>query len=272
MVNWIPVSFIVGQSSKADKSKISLEGIISREKSSKSRIVVVLGLNSGFQGYMPFLNGLADHYNVATYNQRGQKNSKVEFNPPMLSEDLDSVLESLGEGRNLLLAHSAGSIAVANSKLNPYPYFLITPCFGDFSFSSLYQLGLSASRIKNLPYFKEFTNQLLGNEWNPNFMEGASSLLSSPTIIPSNIPVGYCVSDRDEALGTLGNPDHYLKSREILRKIYPSGHDFSERIKGLNHCLNRNSYDFSYFLKNEEGKDSFRIIKSIVSFFDNLDS
>ncbi len=270
MSKWNKLEILVGEKSIDDSKKIRLDGIIKPNPQSDRNLLVVLGLNFGFVSYLPFLEKFNKHFTVITYNQRGQIDSGTCFDPSRLSDDLDQVLDLLNIEKTFVLAHSAGALAVSNSRLNSNPYFLMTPCLGQDSFSRLYQFGLKTCRLLNNQGFNRVSNKILGNSTNPNFINGATNLLTSPQIVCSEKKVGFFIADNDEVLGTYGNPYHLSSMKSSLRELFPYGKDHSLTIKGLNHFLNLNPYNFSEFCKDEKGKDSQRIIHTIVSFYNNL--
>ena len=79
--------------------------------------------------------------------------------------------------------------------------------------------------------------------------------------------VGFYISDRDLVFGTFGDPRHYYFLRKKLAEMFPDSTDYSEVHRGLNHCLNLGIADFSPFMKPEKGKNSDRIIETIIDFY-----
>lgn len=274
---WQAEQFQVGRRHSHDEEKVTLQGrMYSRSCPSSGRIYLSFGITQHFRNYDAFVNPLTEEFDLVVYNQRGHGKSEGEFDARRLADDLDSIIDTCSdESKIFVLSHSAGSIAGVNSQRRISGAFMINPYldqqylspFRRAAFCSLYALTLAnAHRILQPLCNAVGLREQLGFS-NSGFPFDTATLLHRPQKGNVARRTAFAVSDRDEILGTLGNRKHYHFLRDRLRDSFLDSRDYSHLVRGLNHCLNKQLFDFHSFMRSETGKDNKRIVEAIGNFY-----
>ena len=268
------VKFKVGKNSKDDFEKIELEGLVLSSNVSNGIIFFSPGLCSHFDDYNNLLYPLAEEFDVVTFNHRGHGASEGRFCSLRIADDLDYLVS---DGA-FVLSHSAGSIGALDVKSDVKAVFVINPYLFPEILSKKQRFllylakGLTCAFVQKpvqaLLSVKNF-NEKLGFH-NKRFIDDYAALLDVPDFFSFERKVGFFVSDNDKVIGTLNNEKHYNKVKERLLLMYEDAEDYSHLVKGLNHCLNKKEGDSVPFLKTEPGKNSDKIIETIVNFYKSV--
>jgi pimeloyl-ACP methyl ester carboxylesterase len=247
-------------------------------------------LSGRWKDYTPILSGLSDDFNVFAYDQRGHGSSPGVYSPQKAADDLETIVQR-DQGSVGIIGHSIGchtAVEVAKrfeAKGTPLKgVYLLEPCLGIDSFTggkqkifnildALYYLCAPFDALLTaLP----FVRRSLGlHQKFPLYTLAELAQISSHDCENLNsTPVGYMLADKDKVLGT-NNQKHYFACMERLRELFswragfrgvPVPYDDSHHVAGLNHCFNLKGY--TPFLKDEEGKNSSKIVERIVAFFE----
>lgn len=196
----------------------------------------------------------------------------------LLGDDLDDIMpdEGIAVAHSLIpVTHSIGSVGALDAERDVDAIFMINPYLGPeflakpqrallyltrlFTYTGIHKPLQSLLSIKN--YSQKFGFH------NKRFLGDYAKLLSVPRDYHFGKKIGFYVSDRDEVLGTLNNNKHYNFVRNKLKTTFSQAQDYSWVVKGLNHCLNKNKGDLAPFLKPEQGKDSDKIVRTIIDFY-----
>ncbi len=233
---------------------------------SKGLLVFGTGFASISDDYMQLLNPLTENFDVLSMNNRGHGANKEKFDVKLLKNDLHEI--SKQEDVSFYLGHSVGA-----SMDSDVPTFMINPYLGPKFINVPMRLGLYASKLGTmiglnaaLSYIDSKKPFAKNNGFNnSNFLRDFYELtkVEKPIIDGKH---GFFFSDNDAVIGTnRANPMYSLRV-EMLH-AYRRAVEYKKLGKGLNHCLNMKPKDHAPFLKDEEGKKTNKIIKTITNFY-----
>ncbi len=270
MIHEEKIMFKVGKNNKDDYEKIELEGLVlSKSTPSSGTVVFSQGISGHFKDCENILFPLAEEFDVITFNQRGHGKSEGRFDPMKMGDDLDEITYD----GSFILGLSAGAVGALTMETDVASIFLINPYLGPDFLSKKQRFCLYAAKCLSYTGIQKIIQYLFSIKdlnkksgfHNKRFIDDYAKLTKVPEFY-LNKKVGFCVADKDEVLGTLNNEEHY---NNIINKfsIFYDATDYSHIAKGLNHCLNKKKKDFAPFLKDETGKDSNKIIETIIEFY-----
>ena len=134
MVHWVRERFKVGKEGRFDPIKIELEGIVSiRSSPSPGTAILSPGISAHYEDYHAVLDPLAEEFDVVAFNHRGHGESDGRFNPNLLGDDLDSIIEedTVVLAHSIIpFAHSVGAMGSSCSESNIKAIFMVNPYFG----------------------------------------------------------------------------------------------------------------------------------------------
>jgi pimeloyl-ACP methyl ester carboxylesterase len=238
----------------------------------KSTMIFVPGVSGHVRDYQAFLTDLATDRRIITYNLRGHGNSQGPFDPNACADDLEQLLDRQ-DAPVALIGHSlgAGLVASAINHPNAASAYLLSP-FLDKRFVHGIQGTIMSflMRMRNNGMTASIDTALkthggmLGLHFNNEEPIGEmGQAFAFEGYQPTEKRVSWIVPNKDALLGTIWSKRAHQKTLELLRTLYPQGHDESTLATGTNHCLNLGFSDYEPFCRNEVGKRYANILHTV---------